>query len=78
MALMASLRLFRFSFHILWGLLRVLLVFPFLSKSAQRQQKQRWSRQLIATLGVELEIQGELPQGNLLIVANHVSWLIFT
>jgi 1-acyl-sn-glycerol-3-phosphate acyltransferase len=37
--------------------------------------KQRWSRLLLATLGLRVQISGKLPTGQLLLVANHVSWL---
>ena len=35
----------------------------------------RWSRQLLAILGVELECRGKVPHQAAMIVANHVSWL---
>lgn len=72
---MTYFRLLRFAGHIVLGLLKVLLVFPWLNKSRQRAMKQRWSIALMQTLGVRIEIEGNLPKGHLLLVANHVSWL---
>ncbi len=34
-----------------------------------------WVRRLLAICGVELSIEGQLPLGGSLVVANHVSWL---
>ncbi len=68
-------RLFLFALHIGLGLLAVLLLFPFCQSAFKRSLKNRWSKYLLATLGVTLKIEGKLPQGSLLLVANHVSWL---
>ena len=34
-----------------------------------------WVRRLLAICGVELQVDGQLPRGPCLVVANHVSWL---
>ncbi|MBI4985954.1 MAG: 1-acyl-sn-glycerol-3-phosphate acyltransferase, partial [Rhodocyclales bacterium] len=60
--------------HLLWGAATVALAFPLLPLSARRALKSRWSRQLLAALGVRLARSGTLP-GHGLIVANHISWL---
>lgn len=72
---MIFIRLLRFSIHILIGLFKVLLVFPWVGKSQQRAMKKTWSAKLLDHLGVRIEIEGSLPTGPLLLVANHVSWL---
>lgn len=75
-------RLLRTLLHLLQGCATVAFVFPFLGESLQRALKQRWSRQLLAMLGVRLRYQDalagqptlpSLPMG--LIVANHISFL---
>lgn len=35
----------------------------------------RWSRRVLGVLGVRCETEGALPDGPVLVVANHVSWL---
>ena len=34
-----------------------------------------WTARLLRVLGVQLSIQGQLPSGPVLVVANHISWL---
>jgi 1-acyl-sn-glycerol-3-phosphate acyltransferase len=52
------------------------LLFPLLSPRARAWSRGRWSRALLAALGVQLHIRGgEHGSGGALIVANHVSWL---
>ena len=50
------------------------LAFPALPRSARLALKARWSRQLLATLGVRLLPAGR-PAREGLLVANHISWL---
>ena len=72
-------RLLRVTLHVLQGCATVALVYPWLSESLRLALKRRWSRQLLAMLGVRLRYQGalqadaSLPHG--LIVANHISFL---
>jgi len=62
--------------HLIWGCAIVAGTFRFRSRASQRRAKQIWSRQLLARLGVRLDISGALPaHGGLFIVANHISWL---
>lgn len=72
-------RLWRAFTHIVTGLLTILLRFPRLAPEQRELRVQVWSRELLARLGVRLEVQGvaTLP-GPLLLVANHISWLDIT
>jgi 1-acyl-sn-glycerol-3-phosphate acyltransferase len=72
-------RLLRACTHIVAGLLTVLLRFPRLSPEQREIRVQVWSREMLARLGIRLEVQGDasLP-GPLLLVANHISWLDIT
>jgi 1-acyl-sn-glycerol-3-phosphate acyltransferase len=68
----------RVTLHVVQGLATTALVFPWLGMATRRTLIRRWSRQLLGMLRVEARVQG-LPEGglpgNLLIVANHISWL---
>jgi 1-acyl-sn-glycerol-3-phosphate acyltransferase len=72
-------RLWRAFTHIVAGLLTILLRFPRLSPEQREIRVQVWSRELLARLGIRLEVRGAaaLP-GPLLLVANHISWLDIT
>lgn len=62
--------------HLAAGLAVTLFVFPLVSPAGRRARIRRWSAKLLHILAVEVRMTGELPQGgNLLVVANHVSWL---
>lgn len=61
------------------GLLTILLLFPRLSPQQKQIRVQVWSLEMLARLGIRLAIQGSpAPQGPLLLVANHISWLDIT
>ena len=68
----------RVTLHVLQGLATTALVFPLIGMTRRRTLIRRWSRQLLQMLRVEARLRG-LPEGglpgNLLIVANHISWL---
>jgi 1-acyl-sn-glycerol-3-phosphate acyltransferase len=71
-------RIVRLVVHLAAGLLRVTFQYPRLDRSARARVMQRWSRQLLGILGVELAVTGEPPgvePGMEVVVANHVSWL---
>lgn len=65
--------------HLLAGLLTILLRFPRLTQERREIYVQVWSREMLARLGIRLEVHGDatLP-GPLLLVANHISWLDIT
>jgi len=54
-----------------------MLVFPFVSDARKRRLVKRWSRRLLRILNVTAQVRGELEavSGNVLLVANHISWL---
>jgi 1-acyl-sn-glycerol-3-phosphate acyltransferase len=68
----------RVAVHLAEGVATTLVVFPFAGSSRRRELVRRWSARLLRILRVEARFHGVtgagLP-GNLLIVANHVSWL---
>lgn len=72
-------RLGRAFTHIVAGLLTILLRFPRLSPEQREIRVQVWSREMLARLGIRLQVLGDatLP-GPLLLVANHISWLDIT
>lgn len=67
-------RVARTLMHVLSGLLLAATVFPWANERTRLFLKARWSRQLLAMLGVRLFGEGAPPGGGLL-VANHISWL---
>ena len=60
---------------LLIGLMVVALLFPWIPDRRRQQLKQRWSRSLLAALGIGLEVRGTAPPAGSMIVANHVSWV---
>jgi 1-acyl-sn-glycerol-3-phosphate acyltransferase len=65
----------RVIFHLLGGLVWVLVAFPFFSPARRRWVRTRWSRELLRYFGFTLRIEGALPEQPGLIAANHVSWI---
>ena len=75
-------RLLRIAQHLLAGLLRSTLLFPFFGPARRTAQMQRWARQLMGICGVSVETSGgadgtpSVPMlAQVLVVSNHVSWL---
>ena len=69
-------RVLRLMVHIFHGLLVVLLRFPSLSQAQQQARVQAWAMQMLACIGIEMEVRGEPAlRGPVLMVANHISWL---
>jgi len=68
----------RLSVHVVEGVATTLLVFPWVGLPRRRELIRRWSARMLRMLRVETRFhgvpEGGLP-GNLLIVANHISWL---
>jgi 1-acyl-sn-glycerol-3-phosphate acyltransferase len=72
-------RLARACTHIVAGLLTILLLFPRLSPEQRAIRVQVWSREMLARLGIRLQVLGDATlAGPLLLVANHISWLDIT
>ena len=68
----------RLSVHLLVGLLTTRVVFALVDAPRRAALIQRWSQRLLRMLRVEARVHGHAPgalDGNVLIVANHVSWL---
>ena len=66
----------RTALHLFEGLATTIVVFPWLSPDSRRHRVRHWSARLLRMLKVEIRIVGALHDGgNVLIVANHVSWL---
>lgn len=70
-------RAFRVTVHFLQGLVTTVVVFPLVGDATRRSRICRWSAKLVALLRVKVRLKGsiEVGGGNLLVVANHVSWL---
>lgn len=74
--LIAVIRLLRLTVHVLRGLALIKLRFPTIERAAQQAHVKRWSGRTLRILGIELQLQGELPAYSAkLLVANHISWL---
>ena len=67
----------RAAVHALAGVATTTLVFPLVRPPVRRALLRRWSRKLLSLLAVEAKVRGRIDahRGNVLIVANHVSWL---
>jgi 1-acyl-sn-glycerol-3-phosphate acyltransferase len=62
--------------HVLHGLWTIRTQFGRLTHAQSQLVVREWSRRLLAIMGIELIVQGEVPaHGPLLQVANHLSWL---
>jgi 1-acyl-sn-glycerol-3-phosphate acyltransferase len=70
-------RLIRATGHIGNAMVRVAVLFPWISTSARRRQTANWSRKSLRIFGISITKRGSLPEGDVarLLVANHVSWL---
>ena len=67
----------RVTLHALQGIATTLAVFPFVDAGRKRSLIQRWSARLLELLRIEVRRRGAIDaqRGNVLVVANHVSWL---
>ncbi len=63
--------------HVGAGVATTLLVFPLVSPTRKRALVKRWSQRLLRILAVEARVHGDIGArgGNVLVVANHISWL---
>ncbi|WP_426172897.1 lysophospholipid acyltransferase family protein [Massilia sp. TWR1-2-2] len=58
------------------GLCTCVFIFPWIAPAARMGHIQRWSLRVLRTFGVTVDVAGAAPvPGNLLLVANHVSWV---
>ena len=70
-------RYVRLAVQLILGLLTVALLFPFYSRRRRWRAVQNWSRRVLRSAGVVVNVHGEVPEpgARVLGVANHVSWL---
>ncbi len=63
--------------HVLEGVSTTVIVFPLVRSTTRRALIKRWSARLLRILAVEARVEGALitQAGNVLVVANHISWL---
>jgi 1-acyl-sn-glycerol-3-phosphate acyltransferase len=61
--------------HIVRGVLICLVIFPRLDPAQRMARVGLWNRQLLQLLGITVQARGQVPEGAVLLVANHVSWL---
>lgn len=67
----------RVSAHVVGGIATQALVFPRVTGERRRAITRRWCEKLLRLMNVEARVHGTIDarRGNLLIVANHISWL---
>ena len=74
--LRGAVRLARLVLHVLRGWLTIRWRFSGWSQARRDQAVQDWSQAMLAILGLQLRIEGQLlQQGPLMLVCNHISWL---
>ncbi|WP_295855827.1 lysophospholipid acyltransferase family protein [uncultured Xylophilus sp.] len=74
--LSAAWRIVRAVAHGLRGLWILRRRFPRLDRAERQACIERWSREMLALLNIDLRVEGARPaDGPLLLVANHTSWL---
>ena len=64
--------------HVLEGVAMTTLLFPLVGAQRRRALSAQWSRRLLRILRIEARVHGQRAAGvggNVLIVANHISWL---
>ena len=61
--------------HLFHGLGTIWFVFPSIDAHARRAHIRRWSRRLLHLMNLDIRMSGALAHPNVLVVANHVSWL---
>ncbi len=69
------LRCVRLLLHFMWMGFGAAVIYRFSDTSRRLQLRQRWSRQVLAILGIRLDMAATSPSRGRLIVANHISWL---
>jgi 1-acyl-sn-glycerol-3-phosphate acyltransferase len=75
-ALKTAWRLWRALVHAIAGLATIMVLFPRWDPPRREARVQAWAQEMLAVLGVGLELRGAPPQaGPVLLVANHISWL---
>ncbi len=57
------------------GAATIAVVFPLTGKPAHQHLRQRWSRRMLAILGIRLQVEGGPVAPGAMLVANHISWV---
>ncbi|MFA6902370.1 MAG: lysophospholipid acyltransferase family protein [Gallionellaceae bacterium] len=73
-----SYRLSRMAVHVLYAVAIAALVFPWLPAKVRIRVERRWNNGLMGILNVKIRLNGVVPDlaaQNVMLVANHVSWL---
>lgn len=65
----------RMLLHLVHGLCTIWFVFPKLDAHARRARIRGWSRRLLHLMSIDIRMTGTLGHPNVIVVANHVSWL---
>lgn len=66
------------AFHILYATAITALLFPFLTDKTRTRLERRWNSGLMGILNIKIRLGGVVPDlsvQNMMVVANHVSWL---
>ena len=61
--------------HLVRGLCTIWFMFPKLDAHARRARIRSWSRRLLHLMSIDIRMTGTLGHPNVIVVANHVSWL---
>jgi 1-acyl-sn-glycerol-3-phosphate acyltransferase len=65
----------RMVLHLVRGLCTIWFVFPKLDAHARHARIRGWSRRLLHLMSIDIRMTGTLGHPNVIVVANHVSWL---
>ena len=68
-------RIPRMALHLIVGLATIAFVFPSLDAHGRRARIRRWSRRLLHLMNFDIRMTGALSHENVMVVANHVSWI---
>ncbi|MDB5900113.1 MAG: 1-acyl-sn-glycerol-3-phosphate acyltransferase [Ramlibacter sp.] len=75
-ALRAGWRLAGALAHALRGWYTIVVLFPRWPRERREATVQAWAQRMLEVLGIPLQVEGTpAPQGPMLVVANHISWL---
>jgi 1-acyl-sn-glycerol-3-phosphate acyltransferase len=68
-------RYLRLGLHLVLGVMTIAVLYPFTRRPTRQALRQRWSRGLLAVLGIELGARGAAVAPGCMLVANHISWV---
>lgn len=73
--LLRGLRYAGLAWLLIQGVLTTLLLYPLVGHARRKRLRGRWSRRMLALLGIDLQLDGDAIAPGCLLVANHISWL---